>query len=307
VTFSCLHDVGRAISVVRDGHELVSYVYRPDDEKIESPRPYFHPMRTLDGALVTVYRPHDHVWHKGLAWSLPFVGEHNFWGGGTYVHGQGYVQLDNDGSMDHQRTVAFDVEPDVVRFRHQLVWHSWQGDPIVEEDRLVVIAPTSDPTAWGLVFDTTMTNVSGEPQPLGSPTSKGRENAGYGGLFWRGPRSFTDGRILAPQGSGADELRGQRASWMGFCGQHDEEVRSSSIVVVDDQGNLNHPPQWFVRSEQFAGVCPSPFFSEDVPFEPSQTMRFRYAVIVASGDSSDERAATLASEGEKLLTATSDR
>ena len=49
------------------------------------------------------FRPHDHVWHKGIAWSLPHVGEHNFWGGPTYVHGQGYVQLENNGSAVHQR------------------------------------------------------------------------------------------------------------------------------------------------------------------------------------------------------------
>ena len=69
--------------------------------QLESPRPYLHPVRTRGGDLVTAFRPHDHVWHKGIAWSLPVVGEHNFWGGPTYVHGQGYVQLENDGSMDH--------------------------------------------------------------------------------------------------------------------------------------------------------------------------------------------------------------
>ncbi len=41
----------------------------------------------LAGDTVPLFRPHDHVWHKGIAWSLPHVGEHNFWGGPTYVHG----------------------------------------------------------------------------------------------------------------------------------------------------------------------------------------------------------------------------
>ena len=56
-----------------------------------------------------------------------------------------------------------------------------------------------------------MRNVSGRAIPLGSPTTRGRENAGYGGLFWRGPRSFTGGSILAPGVAGGDELRGIRS------------------------------------------------------------------------------------------------
>ena len=55
---------------------------------------------------MSLFRPHDHVWHKGIAWSLPHVGEHNFWGGPTYVHGSSYVQLDNNGSAVHRAMTA---------------------------------------------------------------------------------------------------------------------------------------------------------------------------------------------------------
>ncbi len=52
--------------------------------------------------------------------------------------------------------------------------------------------------------------------PIGSPTTRGRENAGYGGLFWRGPRSFTGGSVLAPGVAGGDELRGIRGAVDGI-------------------------------------------------------------------------------------------
>jgi len=82
-------------------HELFRYVYRPANPQLESPRPYFHPVRTLRGDEVTIYRPHDHVWHKGIALSLPHVGPENFWGGPTFRAGR-YVQLPNDGAMHHE-------------------------------------------------------------------------------------------------------------------------------------------------------------------------------------------------------------
>ena len=116
-----------------------------------------------------------------------------------------------------------------------------------------------------LVYGTAMTNVSGDTIQIGSPTTAGRPNAGYGGLFWRGPRAFTNGTILAPQGKGRDEIR--------------------------------------VRSEDFAAVCPAPFFSEELPFLAADTLHFRYAVLVADGLSDDNGAAGLAAQATKALAA----
>lgn len=295
----CNHTVGRSIQVSADGVELFSYVYRPTDVQLESPRPYVHPIRTLGGDLVTVFRPHDHVWHKGLVWSLPHFGHDNFWGGPTFSREHGYQQLQNNGSMDHQRVVSLEADDKSVRFQHELAWHAQSGDEVVTEDR--TLTATLTPDGWALIFETTMTNVSGEVVQIGSPTTAGRDNAGYGGLFWRGPRAFTGGTVLAPQGAGGDNLRGQRAPWMGFTGRHDETGRGSTVLVADATTNPRHPPQWFVRSEDFAAVCPAPSFSEELPFTPETPLTFRYAVLIADDLSNDTRAADLATQAQSLL------
>ena len=95
-----------------DDVELFRYTYVPDTAQLESPKPYLHPIRTASGHLVSLFRPHDHVWHKGIAWSLPVVGDENFWGGPTYVRDQGYVQLPNDGAQVHVRVDAVEVDAD---------------------------------------------------------------------------------------------------------------------------------------------------------------------------------------------------
>jgi hypothetical protein len=300
------HDIDWSVQVAYRGQDLLTYVYAPDDVQLESPRPYFHPIRTLGGDLVTLFRPHDHVWHKGIAWSLPNVGPHNFWGGPNYVHGQGYIQLDNDGSMDHDRFTALEVTYDRVQVTHELTWHAQPtagqtvGAEIVHEVRgFAVTVPADD--AWVLTFSSAITNASGEPLDIGSPTTKGRENAGYGGLFWRGPRSFTGGTILAPGYAGGEGIRGTRAEWMGFTGRHDETARGSSLVMVDDTANPQHPPQWFMRNELFAGVNPAPFFSDEVPFGAGQTLTFRYAVVIADGSADPDRGEALAGLGRTAL------
>lgn len=298
-TLGCNHAVGRSIQVTAGDSELFSYVYRPSDPTLESPRPYLHPIRTLGGDLVSVYRPHDHLWHKGMTWSMPHFGHENFWGGPTFSLANGYEQLDNNGSMDHDRVDALDVSEDLIRFSHTLSWHTQAGAHVVDESRTLTTRLSDD--GWVLGFETSMINVSGETIQIGSPTTAGRPNAGYGGLFWRGPRSFTGGTVLAPQGLGRDELRGQRAAWMGFSGKHDEVERGSTLIIADATDNPRHPPEWFVRSEDFAAVCPAPFFSEELPFEPGETLAFRYAVLVADGESDDARSAHLATQAQKML------
>lgn len=301
---SALHDVGRAVDVAVGGTTLARYVYVPTDVQLESPRPYLHPVRTRGGDLVTAFRPHDHVWHKGIAWSLPVVGEHNFWGGPTYVHGQGYVQLENDGSMDHVALTSLEVSSDRVDVAHTLAWHTQAREHVVDEQRsLGFVVPPSRDDSWVLTFTTTMTNVSSADLTIGSPTTRGRENAGYGGLFWRGPRSFTGGTLLAPDFAGGEEIRGSRGPWMGFVGRHDETGGASTVVIVDGTDNPSHPPQWFARTELFGCLNPAPFFSTEVPFAPGDSLTFRYGVVVADGASNAATAAELAALGVDVLTA----
>src|ERR1700733_8666385 len=83
---------------------IASYVYNAHAPQWESPKPYFSPLRTLSGDLMTIFRPYDHPWHKGLYLGLPYVGSENLYGGPTF-DGQAYVFLDNNGSMVHE---AFD-------------------------------------------------------------------------------------------------------------------------------------------------------------------------------------------------------
>lgn len=295
------HDVGTGITIRSGETTLMRYRYAPTEAQFESPRPYIHPVSTLGGRLVSVFRPHDHVWHKGIALSLPNVGPDNFWGGATYRHGDDYVQLDNNGSMDHQRVTAIAVDEASATFAHDLVWNTQSGNPIINEHRALRVELVSGDDAWTLRFDTTLTNVSAESILIGSPTTEGRENAGYGGLFWRGPRSFTGGTVIGEDGTEGEDVRGRRGVWAGFSGKHDDVDGESTVVMVDAERNPQHPPQWFVRSEPFACLNPAPFFSEEFELAAGASVAFSYAVVIADGGSDHARMATLAGHGRATL------
>jgi hypothetical protein len=264
--------------------ELFRYVYAPGEPQLESPRPYFHPLRTLRGDPVSLYRPHDHVWHKGISWSLPNVGNANFWGGTTYQRGHGYRQLPNNGRIRHERFGSALVRGGLLRLDEDLSWVTEQGHTWFLERRRIGAVAWPQEGAWVLAFETSMRNVSGASIPVGSPTTEGRDNAGYGGLFWRAPRSFTGGRVVTPDGEGGDEYMGWSGPWMGFAGRHDERGGASTVIFRDCPANFSHPSTWFVRSQPYACLCPAPFFRQEYTLADGESMTLRYDIAVADGD-----------------------
>jgi hypothetical protein len=298
--FTWADDGVHSVSVSQSGVELFRYVYQSTAAQVESPRPFVHPLRTLDGRLVSIGRPHDHRWHVGLAWSLPHFGDENFWGGPSFRAGRGYVQLENNGAIRHRRTDHVGLSGDSFEFRHTLTWYRQNGEAVVDERRAITARVVSA-DAWVMTFESSMDNTSGRDVTIGSPTTEGRPDAGYGGLFWRGPRSFTGGKVLGPDGSSGESLRGTRAPWMCFTGAHDEQDGSSTVVILDDEANAQHPPQWFTRTEPFGCLGPAPFFSTEVTFGSDTTMTNRYAVVIADGTADHKQAAHLSQLGSDVL------
>lgn len=258
--------------------ELFTYVHQPSTPAFEGPKPYLHPVRTLAGDVVTAFRPHDHRWHKGLQMTATDVSGENFWGGVTYVRDQGYVALPNVGTMRHEQ---FTVASDELRFDELLSWLTEAGEHWVDETRSFTVRDVED-DAWTLEFSSTLTNLRSEPLVFGSPTTNGRELAGYTGFFWRGPRSFTDGTVIAADGGAGQEMMGKAARWLAFVGQHDEVDRSSTLLFLDHPDNKG--THWFVRSTPFAAVNPSFAFHDTVELPPGESLTLRYRLVVASGE-----------------------
>ena len=203
----------------------------------------------------------------------------NLWGGGTYVRGlERYVELDNHGAIRHD---AFDTAAD-GRIVERLSWYSQHGEPWLTEERRITAAVLGE-DVWELTWRTALTGRRAEPLRFGSPTTHGRPLAGYSGLTWRGPRSFTGGQVMGPDGRGEQELMGRQARWLAFQGTHDEVDRVSTLVFTADRAESGPPTHWFVRSSPFPIVNPSWAFHSEFTLARDQTLIRRYRITVVAG------------------------
>jgi hypothetical protein len=276
------HEHGLRIGVAVGAVEVAAYVYGEDIPAFESSKPYLHPMRTLSGALVSAYRPHDHRWHKGLQMTWSHVSGQNFWGGNTYVHGQGYTPKDNVGAMRHDAFDIVDLTCDELTLSERLTWVASTGEEWVSEHRRLRFHGV-DPGrgTWALDFATELTNIRGEALELGSPTTHGRDNAGYTGFFWRGPRGFTGGEIITADGGGGPETMGTSASaWLAYTGKNDE-VDGGATVLVFAGSTSRGKNTWFVRNDPFPAINPSPAFHEEITLADGDSLALAHRVVVA--------------------------
>ena len=277
-----VHLIGEAVEL-RHGRDLLfRYVYESAVEPAESPKPYFHPLRTLAGEEVTLFRPHDHPWHTGLAMTSANLSGGNFWGGPTFVRDRGYEWLENQGRIEHRAWK--EMRGDGSLLRERLAWVSHEEEIWIEEERGFSVGEIDSAGGfWSLDLSFRLTNVRERPLNFGSPTTEGRPAAGYGGLFWRGPRSFRGGEILAADGLEGAEAMGRKSPWLAYCGFHDETGGGSTILFLDSPTNARFPCQWFVRNDPYACVSCSFMFDEEYVLEPGEDLALDYRIVVCDG------------------------
>ncbi|GHO50695.1 PmoA family protein [Ktedonospora formicarum] len=275
-----LHD---AIEMSYQGQTLFKYTYASKNPSVESPRPYFHPLRTLAGNEVSLFRPYDHLWHIGLTMNIANLSGENFWGGPTYVRGQGYVQLNNNGHIQHTDWQEITCD-DTVRCIEQLQWLAHTGETWLHEERQIVVSDINpDAGYWSLDLAFRLVNVTQQSLSFGSPTTEGRPDAGYGGLFWRGPRSFLNGNILGADGLEGPDAMGKRSPWLAFSGKHDGNSAQSTIVFIDQPENPQYPNKWFVRNVPYACISCSFMFDEYFDLQPNEELALTYRVVFGNG------------------------
>lgn len=268
---------------------LCRYNVRPCMTDIQGPRPYFHPVSTLGGKVVTQAKHYDHEWHNGISLSCPWVSGYNFWGGPTYVRGTGYQHLDNLGHQVHRTlrpVAATGASGQWERWTQQLVWMTPDraDTPFLHEERLLGVGDVNPEQGyWCLDFDFALFNPGPEPVVFGSPTTEGRPMAGYGGVFWRGPLEILDGTILAADGVQGAHLMGHRSEWIAYIGHHAATGGTSTIVFLDHPDNVRFPLKWFMRTTPFPLASYAFSFDEYLHLAPQETLRRRQRMLICDG------------------------
>src|SRR5215217_5724475 len=254
-----------------------------------SPRPYLHPVRTQAGVVVSAHHPADHDWHNGVGMAIPDVNGTNFWGGGTYLHGQGYQMLD-----DHGVIVGEPPEQDGDAFSHQLRWIGRDGSVQLRERRSIRWR-TVDQQTWRLIFESQLGADAGAT--LASPGSHGRFRAGYGGFFWRFP-ACENVEVYTAQARGEDEVHGSVAPWLAWSADFHAGPGlggPATIVIAAPEAAKTSEP-WFVRVRDYPGIGSALAWDSATVLPPGAVLNRRFDVAISDGRLTEAQSNALAGE-----------
>lgn len=272
--------------------EVARYVDGRGTIPSSSPRPVLHPVRTRAGIVVTARHPADHDWHYGVGMAIPDVNGTSFWGGPTYVHGHGYVLLDNHGEIVGE-------SPDVQTngFIQRLQWLGRDGSAQLRERRSVSWATINEET-WKFTFESALSADGGAT--INSPGSKGRPDGGYGGFFWRFP-ACDDVEVFTAEARGDANVQGSVAPWVAWSADFSAGPGHSgpaTIVIAGARAAAAGEP-WFVRVREYPGLGSALAWDRPVSLQPGEVLNRRFDIAVADGRLTEAQTTALAS---KLMT-----
>lgn len=285
-----------ATTLTVDGAELARYDHGSTVERVHSPRPFLHPVRTLGGTVLTDVAPADHLHHLGLSAALPDVDGTSFWGGRTYVRDQGSTLLDNHGRqrVTETRIPSTDDErdragADVVQL---LTWDDEDDAPVLHEVRTLAARTLGD--AWALRWTSTL-RADVRDLSLGSPATNGRPGAGYGGLFWRlGDADVTV--VLSEDGTGEEVAHGSTSRWVAFV--QSTGLVSTTLVLV--QPDTERRP-WFLRASEYDGAGPAAAWAERLTVPRGHELTLELLAVLVDGAVEPQAVAALVDRADQAF------
>ena len=241
-----LHELGNNISICKpDGPVLMRFSFGGDIHF-----PYWAPVCTPSGAQISIFSPHDHIWHRGLWMAWKYVNGVNFWEGpfsGEPSHGSQRVE-----SVDQLVLLGNNVRGSV-----HISWTSADRTvQMIEARTFGFTLPSPDSRYYYIDIESQFISNK-EDAVISSVDIRQFDWGGYGGLGFRASRDlcgFSDRLIVSSEGTISHEVHGARGDWAAYCGLRDGSFERSwaGFALIDHRNNPVHPVPFHASTE---GIC----------------------------------------------------
>ena len=241
-------------------------------------KPYFHPLATPSGMVLTDLRPQDHPWHRGLWFSWKYINGLNYWEEDPQTRrSDAATELVESNLLPHKDGSA--------ELTFSLSYHPWNAPAVLTEQRTIEIsAPTNGryQIKWTSEF-TAVTNVNLTRTPLpGEPD--GKSSGGYAGLSLRLNKAM--GSWTFSNSSGATDvaaLHGKPADWL----KASAGANLPAVTILDDAQNFRHASPWYVNQEM-PFFSPALLFTKSLTLSPGEKLVLRYKILITDHDTQDQ-------------------
>ncbi len=259
--------------------------------------PYFHPLATLDGAVLTDLRPDDHLWHRGLRFAWKKInGLEGYW---TWPEGLERWP-ENNGNTEVTAVKVIPGKDYSARFELELSYHPPAKPAVLTEKRTILV---SAPDKNGMYqIDWRGTFIAGEEDAVLDRTpilgeEGGKAWGGYAGLQLRVTHRKnlaawtlvnSDGvkianKVDADRAAQTNNLalaHGKKARWMDVTLDL-QDGKTAGVALFDHPANLRHPAVWHVSSMPNE-LIQTPLFHGPYTVKAGKSLTVQYRIVVHS-------------------------
>lgn len=238
---------------------------------------FVHPLKTLQGNVVTRIQPSDHYHHYGL------------WGPWVHTEYRGeeidFWNLVRElGTVRHSEIISISTGPlyqELKVLLHHIV-HPGRGEEVVMQELRTyrIWLSEGEESTWFL-------DAESQYNMQGNDALTIKEYR-YQGFSFRGPQHWNDDNVelITSQGKNKSDGNATRARWIQVTGPGDVEGQAS-IVTMTSPSNYNYPEQlriWPTGTNNNKGnvfVNFNPTQDRDWVLEPGQTYTLKYRVVLS--------------------------
>lgn len=275
----------QAIHLMNDSQPVATWRCQDD-----LPKPGFHPLTTPNGRVLSGWEPSDHRWHRGLWFSLKFIGEDNFWE--EDEHSGKQVSLEHP-SITYNQDDSWTLE-------HRLAWRRSSGQDALIELRRIRIEVASE--AVRLDWHTQLSVLEDARIDRTPYTTWG----GYTGLGFRSTREWHNVRFHQPNGE-CEGVAGEALPWLAADGlldgpfKEDSQPAAGGILIVVDPQHPRYPVPFYAKTGGgFTFLNPAFLFHEGMDLQKDHVLDLRYRVVTVDGRWGDNLPAEVARAEEAL-------
>ncbi|MCF6313100.1 MAG: PmoA family protein [Verrucomicrobiales bacterium] len=258
--------------------------------------PYFHPLATLDGAVLTDLRPGDHLWHRGLRFAWKKInGLEGYW---VWPDGQKRWPDKKMGRTEVTEVKVIANDDFSATFELQLSYHP-PGEPadLIEKRTISVSAPDEKGDYhidWHGVFTAGAKGAVLDRTPI-EGEQDGKWFGGYAGLQFRVAdlekvTSWTisnsgDEHVRSDAKNITKETReslavmhGKAANWVDLYLEWNDD-KHAGVMIMDHPSNFHHPSPWHVAAMPHE-FHQAPIFDAPVALKAGDKISFTFRILI---------------------------
>jgi hypothetical protein len=262
-------------------------------------KPFFHPICSPDGTLLTAQAPSDHLWHLGQWFCWKYINKLNYWeyaGDPEKAVSEGRTHVIKTRIRTHGNGGA--------RIELGIAYHPWdqQDSVVMKENRTITVSAPEPDGSYRILYDMIFTAVKDVILDRTPPqTSPGGVSwGGYAGLSMRfdqkltNPVYFSETRDSVINGEGNAYVAANLTSTNG---------RTVQMVILDHPENPRYPSAWYTinrPNDRFWFFSPALLYHSAMEMKAGDVMRLRYTILVPATPLGREEIKRLKAQGARL-------